>query len=83
MTLKDFSQNSSKQKQASGAVAVTVQIRGFEGDLQIIERLKELGFHQGLEIEVVGHAPFGGPQLFRFGNAVLALRQEEAACLLV
>ena len=60
-----------------------VTITGFLGDNVIVERLKEMGFHQGLEVFVAGYAPFGGPLLFRFGSTVLALRREEASCLLV
>ena len=57
-----------------------VKIQGFVGDPVIVERLKEMGFYPGLEIELVGRAPFGGPLIFRFGNTVLALRNEEAEC---
>lgn len=59
------------------------RVQGFCGDPQIIERLREMGLHQGLEICSVGRAPFGGPLLFRFGNTVLALRTEEAQCMLI
>lgn len=58
-------------------------IKGFQGEPLIVERLKEMGFHQGLEIEAVGRAPFGGPCLYRFGNTVLALRSEEAECAII
>lgn len=58
-------------------------IQGFCGEPRIVERLKEMGFHQGLEIEAVGRAPFGGPHLYRFGNTVLALRSEEAECTIL
>ncbi len=56
-------------------------ISDFQGESLLIERLKEMGLYQGLEIELVGHAPFGGPMLFQFGNTVLALRNEEALCV--
>jgi ferrous iron transport protein A len=49
----------------------------------MIERLKEMGLHQGLEVSFVGRAPFRGPLLYRFGNTVLALRLEEASCALI
>ena len=58
-------------------------ILGFSGETIIVERLKEMGLHPGLEVEMIGRAPFGGPILFRFGNAALALRVEEAECAII
>lgn len=78
MTLAEFHTN--YQKVASSQKA---QVKGFSGDALVIERLKEMGLYQGLEVQVVGQAPFGGPLLFRFGNTVLALRVEEAQCALI
>lgn len=66
-----------------GRLENPIQIRSFQGEASMVERLKEMGFHEGLEIQVAGYAPFGGPLLFRFGNTVLALRREEASCLLI
>ena len=48
---------------------------------QTVERLKELGLSEGLVVIYIGRAPFAGPLLFRLGAMVLALREEEAACL--
>lgn len=59
------------------------RIHSFSGDHLIAERLKEMGVYPGLELQVVGRAPFCGPFLFRFGNTVLALRSEEAVCAIV
>lgn len=58
-----------------------LQVIGFSGDHLIIERLKEMGLHKGLEIEFVGRAPLQGPMIYRFGNTILALRAQEAACI--
>lgn len=58
-------------------------ISGFTGDSHFCDRLKELGIHLGVEVIFVGGAPLGGPRLFRFGNTVLALRKEEAACAII
>lgn len=77
----DFHRTHSKKTSASDHLRGRIQ--GFSGDQLIIERLKEMGLHQGLEVQVVGRAPFGGPLLFRFGNTVLALRAEEAECTLI
>jgi len=81
MTLVEFHQNHLKSPDKSKPLRARVQ--GFSGDGTVIERLKEMGIHQGLEIQIVGQAPFGGPLLFRFGNTVLALRSEEAECTLI
>lgn len=61
----------------------SARVHSFSGDPLIAERLKEMGVHPGLELQVVGRAPFRGPFLFRFGNTVLALRYEEAVCATV
>jgi ferrous iron transport protein A len=81
MTLAEF--HISHQKKIPSSGALRARVEGFSGDLTVVERLKEMGLHEGLEIEVVGQAPFGGPMLFRFGNTVLALRVEEAQCALI
>lgn len=85
MTLAEFHQNQSKSSsvQATESKLLRARIHGFSGDSTVIERLKEMGLHQGLELQPVGRAPFGGPLLFRFGNTVLALRVEEAQCALI
>lgn len=58
-----------------------LRVVGFSGDHLIIERLKEMGLHKGLELEYIGRAPLKGPMIYRFGNTVLALRAKEAACI--
>ncbi len=72
-----------QEKQSKTGLNFKARVRGFDGDSLIVERLKELGLHPGLEVQAVGQAPFGGPHLFRFGNTVLALRTEEAECTLI
>jgi ferrous iron transport protein A len=59
------------------------EIVGFLDDSMVVARLQELGLHHGLQLTWVGRAPFKGPMLFQFGGTVLALREEEAACVLV
>ena len=81
MTLIEFHEKQLKSSDKSQALKAKVQ--GFSGDESIVERLKEMGLHPGLELQSVGQAPFGGPLLFRFGNTVLALRREEALCTLI
>ncbi len=53
------------------------------GPQDLVLRLQELGFHQGLQFDYIGQAPLGGPLLFRLSTTVVALRPEEAACLLI
>lgn len=57
-----------------------VEISRFAGELLYIERLKELGLYEGVQLEYIGQAPFRGPQLFLVGSTVLALRADEASC---
>lgn len=43
------------------------------------QRLCELGFDEGVDVEIVHRAPFGGdPLAVRVGNMVVALRREMA-----
>ena len=60
-----------------------VKIIGFAGESLLTDRLQELGLHHGLTIQFVGRAPFHGPLLFSVGATVIALRDGEAACLLL
>lgn len=53
------------------------------GQAQVIERLREMGLHPGLQVEYAGRAPFKGPQMIRVGATLIALRSEEAACVLL
>ena len=63
------------------------EIVGFKCDTEatclMVERLKEMGLYEGLMLEYLGQAPFGGPLLYRFSGTVVALRVEEARCLQV
>jgi Fe2+ transport system protein FeoA len=62
---------------------VRARVLGFCGSPSLIERLKEMGVHQGLFVTYVGQAPFRGPKIFRIGVTVLALREEEAKCAVI
>lgn len=42
-------------------------------------RLMEMGLVSGIEVEVVGHAPFGGTMQVRVMDYDLAVRSGEAA----
>ena len=54
---------------------IIAQVRG-EGDVQ--QRLQEMGLIDGVEIEVLRHAPLGDPMEIRVLDSNLALRRSEA-----
>lgn len=53
------------------------------GAPDLTNRLRELGFHSGCVVQVLGRAPFHGPLVVQLHNSVLALRQGEAECILI
>ena len=59
------------------------RILELQGDEQLTERLGELGFLIGNEVEFLGQAPFRGPRLYKVFNTMVALRQDEVQCVLV
>ncbi|MEY4617226.1 MAG: hypothetical protein RJB66_2186 [Pseudomonadota bacterium] len=63
-----------------GKVAVLSELAG---DNAITERLIDMGLHPGVEIELIGRMPFDGPFIIRVESTFLALREEEALCLIV
>lgn len=52
-----------------------------EGEAQIL--LNERGFLPGVRMKLMAKAPGGGAMAFRIGAAVIALRPDEAAYILV
>jgi Fe2+ transport system protein FeoA len=53
------------------------------GEPLLRERLVELGFTPGAEVEVKGRAPLGGPIEVRVRGGILAVRRDEASCVRV
>lgn len=53
------------------------------GDAGLTRRLREMGFHSGCEVRILGRAPFNGPFVVQLHDSVLALRTAEAECLLI
>lgn len=49
----------------------------------VADRLCDLGFWPGTEVDVVCSAPFGGAAVYRLRGLRVALRSEEAACVRV
>jgi ferrous iron transport protein A len=58
-------------------------IADLRGEPDLTNRLRELGFHPGCVVQVLGRAPFNGPLVVQLHNSVLALRPGEAECLLI
>jgi ferrous iron transport protein A len=58
-----------------------LEISDFLGDEIIIERMHELGLRKGTQLKFIRQAPFSGPLLFQISTTLLALREEEFACL--
>jgi len=67
---------------AKGAVA---RVTGFEaGDESLVAKLREIGFAEGDEVELLARGWLGGaPLSFRLNRTVIALRKAEAAFVLV
>ncbi len=47
------------------------------------QRLTEMGFWPGKEIQLMVSAPFGDPLAFRIDNTIIALRKNEAKLIRV
>ncbi|MDO9488666.1 MAG: FeoA family protein [Sphingomonadaceae bacterium] len=66
---------------AAGVPAIIVRIdRAACGDL-VWRRLHEMGFDEGVDIEVLHKAPLGDPIAVRVGNMTIALRRAQAAAI--
>lgn len=52
------------------------------GDL-VWRRLHEMGFDEGVDVEVLHKAPLGDPIALRVGNMTIALRRAQAALIAV
>lgn len=57
-------------------------IRDHTGPRDLVERLNELGFRKDTECQYLGRTPLWGPLLFKIGPMVMALRENEAQCLI-
>ena len=54
-------------------------VEGVDGDDPLAQRLWDMGFWPGTPVQVVRHAPFGGPAQYRMRGYRLVLRRDEAA----
>lgn len=48
----------------------------------IASRLNVLGFKEGAEVECVGKSPLGGMRAYKVMGTVIALRDEDARCVI-
>jgi len=63
----------------------TARVLGFaEGNDALINLLREIGFAESDEVELMHTGPFGaGPYCYRLNRTIIALRRAEAAHILV
>lgn len=63
----------------------TARVSGFGmGDEKLVAKLREIGFAEGDEVELLARGWLGGaPLSFRLNRTVIALRKGEAAMVLV
>lgn len=61
------------------------RVAGFSSaDSELETKLREIGFAEGDEVEVLHRGPFGGtPISIRLARTIIALRRKEAAAVLV
>jgi len=52
------------------------------GSGPMAERLRDLGVTEGTKIKCVMKSPLGDPKAYEIRGAVIALRREDAACIL-
>jgi ferrous iron transport protein A len=70
------------ERLARGEIATIAAIDRAGIDPDTARRLHELGFDEGVDIELLHKAPFGGdPMAVRVGNMVVALRRSMAALI--
>lgn len=53
------------------------------GEEALCRRLREMGFHPGCRVKLLGRAPFWGAYILQLHDSVLALRPSEAQCLMI
>ena len=64
---------------------LVARVTGFAGgDAELVAKLREIGFAEGDEVELLARGWLGGaPLSFRLNRTVIALRKSEAAMVLV
>lgn len=68
----------------AGKLAVISSIERDGHDPATVRRLHEMGFDEGVDVEVLHRGPVGGcPIALRVGNMMVALRRTQAAMIAV
>lgn len=62
-------------------VITKIEAGGIKDAKDLEKRLYDLGFHPGLEVEVVGTVSFNSVTIVQYGATRIALNDEEFACL--
>lgn len=71
-------------KPGSSGIVSEIIVDSTDESSMIAERLREMGFGEGLKIEVRHDSPFGrDPMAVRVGSMLVALRRKEAAQILI
>jgi ferrous iron transport protein A len=79
MSAEPIPQSLLLERLPAGAVATIASIDRCGIDPATALRLHELGFDEGVDVELLHRAPFGGdPLAVRVGNMVVALRRSMA-----
>ena len=58
-----------------------LKIKSITGPDDIVKRLFDLGLYPELQIEILQKISFGSVTVIQFNETILALNQEEMACL--
>ncbi len=65
------------------AVGETARVAGFQTEVAKLEdALREIGFAEGDEVEIIRKGPYGDVLAVRVGRAQIGLRHDEAAAVL-
>ena len=68
---------------AAGTPAIITGIDRAACSDAVWRRLHEMGFDEGVDVEVLHRAPLGDPIALRVGNMTIAIRRAEAALVAV
>jgi ferrous iron transport protein A len=61
---------------------IVASVAGFRGEPATEILLREIGFAESDEVEILGEGPIGrSPLSVRLNRTVIALRRDEAACI--
>ena len=73
----------SECKLASLKEGQTAIVRELSAQGAMRRRFQDIGLIQGTRVECIGASPLGDPSAYLIRGAVIALRGEDAACILI